>query len=177
MAKKTSGTMYLRKRITSNGGTFAQDSLDLSSFVDLPEGVCLRINQIWFQWSTDNFGTIEAADVAAAGPAGASIQGQITTASRTTRAGFTSNSAVALNNLYAHVDAVPSIDMINQDSGLNPVDFNKGFIVATDSLFFACQMGADTFADELNMSCLIECEMIKLNKDDAITLAVSQLAG
>jgi len=179
MATKTSGTIYLRKKVTQDGSSLVEDSLDLSSFINLAEGKCMRINQIWFQWSTDNYGTINGTDVSASGPDGASIAGQVTTASRATAglASLSGNATVALNNLYAHVDSNQHIDFIAQDSGLNPVDFNDGYIVATDTLYFAVKGSTvDTWADDLIMSCILECETVKLSKDDAIALAVSQLA-
>ena len=178
MAKVTSGNLYLRKTITQNGSSMVEESIDLSSFVNLPQGECLRIKQVWFEWTTDNFGTINGTDIGASGAAqGASISGQITTTSRAALGvvSFESAGCVAKNNLYAHIDATANIDMITHDSVLNPYEFSDGYIVAVDTLYFGCKGSTvDLWADDLNMTCLIECETVKLSEKDAIALAVGQ---
>jgi len=175
MARKDSAVFYLRKKVTSSGTSFVEESIDLSSFVDLPKGKCLRVRQCWFQWSTDNYGPILGVDVSASGPAGASIGGQITTTTRTGFSSLAGKETIALNNLYAYVDTNETIEFIAQDSGLNPVDFDDGYIVATDAIYFGVKGSTDTFAAALNMSVLMEVEVVTLNKDDAISLATSQL--
>jgi hypothetical protein len=179
MAKKTSGIFFLRKTLTSDGATFAQDSLDISSFVNLTDGECVRIKNIWFEWTSDDFFTISGTDIAASGAAaGASISGQVTTDSKSTIHSFAATGMVAKNNLYAHIDATANIDFISQDTGLNPYDFQDGYIVATDSIYFGAKGSAvDTWANDLMMTVLLECETVKLSKDDATALLVGQTLG
>ena len=183
MARKSSGIFFLRKTVaTSTDGTFTQDNLDISSFVNLTDGECLRVRNIWFEWTdTDNL-PIHGIDVGASGAAkGASMGGQITTDSKSTLHSFGATGMVAKNNLYAHIGAVADLDFIAQDTGLNPYDFKDGYIVATDAIYFGTMPtnggAAYRFATSLNMTVLLECETVKLSKEDATALLVGQTLG
>jgi len=179
MAKKTSGIFFLRKTLTTNGASFAQDSLDISSFVNLTNGECMRIRNIWFEWTSDDYFTIAGTDIAASGAtAGASMSGQVTTDSKTTINSFAATGMVAKNNIYAHIDATANIDFISQDTGLNPYDFQDGYIVATDSIYFGTKgSSVDTWANDIMMTVLLECETVKLTEKDATALLVGQTLG
>ena len=179
MAKKSksiTGTFFLRQYVDLNGVTFAQTSIDISSFVNPLEGEVLKIKQSWTDWTDDGSKPISGTDVAASGAvAQASAGGQVTTVSRTGLINLTSNDLVTKNNIYVHIDATANIDMLEQVEGLNPVDFNDGYLVATDNLYFGIDSSdVDTWANNIRYSVMLECEVVKLSLADAQAVLVSQ---
>lgn len=183
MAKKSSGIFFLRKSVdASTDGTFTQDNIDISSFVNLTQGECLRIRNIWFEWTaTDNLPLV-GLDVGASGTAkGASMGGQVTTDSKTSLHSFGATGMIAKNNIYAHINTAADMDFIAQDSGLNPYDFEDGYIVATDAIYFGTMpsdAGATArFSNAVRLTCLLECETVKLTEKDATALLVGQTLG
>jgi len=183
MARKTSGIFFLRKTVSaSTDGTFTQDNVDISSFVNLTDGECLRIRNLWFEWTDENNLPIHGIDIGASGTAkGATMGGQVTTDSKTSLHSFGATGMVAKNNIYAHIGSVADIDFIAQDTGLNPYDFKDGYIVATDAIYFGTMPSdggaAYRFANVIRMTCLLECETVTLSREDATALLVGQTLG
>ena len=175
-SRSKTGTFFLRQYVDTNGTTFAEASLDISSFVNPLQGEVLRVKQAWTDWTSDDAAPIAGTDVAASGAtAGASAGGQVTTASRTGLINLTNNDLVVKNNIYAHIDATANIDMIEQIEGLNPVQFDDGYMVATDTLYFGVdQSSVDSFANNIRYSVMLECEVVKLSLADAQAVLVSQ---
>jgi len=182
MARKTSGIFFLRKTLTClASGVFAQDNIDISSFVNLTRGECLRIRNIWFEWTdTDNL-SIDGDNVGATGAVkGVSCAGQITTDSKTSVHSFGATGMIAKNNIYAHIGAVKDVDMVQQDTGLNPYDFKDGYIVATDAIYLGSIMPTDAdfrFLTDIKLTVLFECETVTLSREDATALLVGQTLG
>ena len=179
MARKTSSTFYLRMERSTNGTAFAEVEMDISSFVNVLAGEVLRVKQVWFEWTSDDGGTINGTDVAASGAvAGASAFASLCSQSFTSVKGIVDNSTIAKNQIYVHIDATANIDFMHEDTGLNPVDFNDGFYVATDGIHLGVdQNTADSFANDIRISCLMECEIVKLSLSDAQAVLVSQTLG
>jgi len=175
-SRAKTGTFFLRQYIDMNGTTFAQASLDISSFVNPLQGEVLKIKQSWTDWTSDDAKPISGTDIAASGAvAGASAGGQVTTASRTGLLNITNNDLVTKNNIYAHIDATANIDMLEQVEGLNPIDFDDGYMVATDTLYFGIDSSdVDTWANNIRYSVMLECEVVKLSLSDAQAVLVSQ---
>lgn len=171
-----SGTFFLRQYVTTNGATFTESSLDISSFVNVLQGEVLRVKKAWSEWTSDNGQTINGTDVAASGAtAGASAMGQVTTQSRTGIINITNNDCMVKDQIYAHVDATANIDMIASTASLNPVDYDDGYLVATDSLYFGVdQSTVDGFANNISYSVLLECEIVRMSLSDAQAVLVSQ---
>ena len=165
----------LRERLDTVGTTYQETSIDISSFVNALQGEVLRIKQVWFEWTSDNGGAILGADVGA--NQGASGNAQLMTESNTTIQPFTNNAMIAKNNLYVHANATSDIDFIAQDSGLNPYDFEDGYIVPTDAIFLAVNQSADSFASNIRVSVLMECEIVRLSKQDLQAVLVAQTLG
>ena len=79
------------------------------------------------------------------------------------------------DQIYAHVDATANIDMIAPTASLNPVDYDDGYLVATDSLYFGVdQNTVDGFANNISYSVLLECEIVRMSLSDAQAVLVSQ---
>jgi len=178
-SRAASGTFFLRRETDTDGTTFNQTSVDVSSFVNVLNGELLRIKQIWFSWTSNNGGPINGTDVRASGAVqGASAVACVTTESQTALSGFSRSSLAAKNTLYVHVDATANIDMITNETSVNPVDFDDGYLVATDAIFLGVdQSSVDSFADDIRCSIMMECEMVKLSLTDAQAVLVSQTIG
>ena len=182
MARKSSGIFFLRKTVAADkDAAFTQDSIDISSFVNLTQGECLRIRNIWFEWTDTDNQSLDGANVGANGTAkGVSCAGQVTTDSKTAVHSFGSTGMVAKNDIYAHIGASTDLDFVQQSTGLNPYDFEDGYIVATDAIYFGTIMpdtAAYRFLTNINMTCLLECETVRLSKEDATALLVGQTLG
>ena len=111
---------------------------------------------------------------------GASVSGQITTDSKTQIHSFGATGMVAKNNVYAHIGVSQDLDLFASDTGLNPYDFKDGYIVATDTIYFGTRQStgvANRFVDDVKMTVLLECETVKLSKEDATALLVGQTLG
>jgi hypothetical protein len=178
-SRARSGTFFLRKEQDTNGTTYAESSIDVSSFVNVLEGELLRVKQIWFSWTSDNGDSVTGTDVRASGAVqGASAIACVNTQSQTAIKGFSDNSLMGKNTLYAHVDSTANIDMITNETSVNPVDFDDGYLVATDGVFLGVNQNAtDSWAANIRCSIMLECEIVKLSLTDAQAVLVSQTVG
>ena len=174
-SRARSGTFFLRDKLATNGATFATTSIDISSFVNVLEGELLRIKQVWWDWSTDGGGPIVGADLGAS--KGCSALASISTESRTTTGDLSNNDIVSLNYIYAHSDSNTLIDMITNNTSVNPADYDDGYLVATDAIHLNVDESANTFANPVMAQCLMECEIVKLSLSDAQAVLVSQTVG
>jgi len=182
MARKSkvqSSTFFLRQYVDTDGVNFAQTTIDISSFVDVLNGSVLKVKRGWSEWTSDDARPISGTDVRASGAVqGASAAGQVTTESRTGMLNLTNTNLMLKNQIYAHVDATANIDFLTEDEGLNPMDFEDGYLVATEGLFFGTQSSAiDTWAADIRFSVILECEIVKLSLSDAQAVLVSQTLG
>jgi hypothetical protein len=170
-----SGTFFLREKLATDGATFATTSIDVSSFVNPLDGELLKIKQVWWDWSTDGGGPVVGADLGAS--KGCSALASLSTESRTTTGDLAANDIMSLNYLYAHTDSNTDIDMITNETSVNPADFDDGYLIATDAIHLNVDESADTFANPVMAQCLMECEIVKLSLSDAQAVLVSQTVG
>ena len=161
---------------STDGTDFQTESLDVSSFVNVLDGELLRIKQLWWNWGTDGGGPIRNADVGA--DAGCNAFASISSESRTNVGSIGSqNDIVSVNYLYAHGDSNGKIDMITNETSVNPKDFDSdGYLIATDAIHLNVNQ-ADAFADEISVKCMMECDIVKLSLSDAQAVLVSQTVG
>jgi len=168
---------FLRKQV--DGGTAAtgyqQSEIDISSFVNVLQGEVLRVKQAWVEWNSDAGGPIQAADLGS--NTGASCDLQITSESQTDRVPLTNNSVIAKNTVYANCNASTDIDFYAQGFGMNPIDYDDGYLVATDSIFLGINESGNPFANTIRASMMLECEIAKLSLSDAQAVLVSQTLG
>ena len=180
MAKKTSSVFYLRKGVNTNAATFNSADIDISAYIDTLKVNVLRINQVWFEWTSDSGGPITVGDIGADHSVAAS--GQLTTESQTTIQPLTNTSLVAKHQIYFSTEDVSVtnfISMIHEDRAMNPADFDSGFLVANDTI----QLGvndlgsAGTFSNPVRCNVLLECEQVKMSAADAQAILLSQAIG
>ena len=180
MAKRSrrrvkTGKFYLRKEQDTDGTNFNQGELDVSSFVNPLQGEVINVTRVWFEWTSDNGGSIQGADIGV--NTGASAMATLSSESATAIKGFTSNALFAKNQIYAHTTA-SKIDFMTQDDGLNPYEWDEGYLIATDAIYMGVdQNDVDSFANNIRCSAILECEVVKLSIEDAQAVLVSQTLG
>jgi len=172
--KEVSGTFFVKQVIAMDGTTFAQASIDISSFVNVLDGEVLKIKRVWTDWTQGSQPITGTAIAASGAAAGASAGGQVTTESRTGLISLSSTKLIAKSTLYAHIDATANIDYMQQQEGLNPLDFEDGKLVATDTLYFSIHTNAtDTWAANISYTVMMECVVFKMSLSDAQAVLVS----
>jgi len=181
MARKTSSVFYLRKQVETDGVGFQSADIDISAYIDTLKGHVLRINQVWFEWTSDDGSPIEVADVTAT-QATASAVAQLTTESQTATQPMTNTSLFAKHQIYHSVDdasGVALFSLIHEDNSMNPADYNDGFLVANDTIEFGLSMSPSphSYANDIRCVCLLECEQVKMSASDAQAILLSQAIG
>lgn len=180
MARKSSSVFYLRKYVDTNAATFSTANLDISAYIDTLKGSVLRVNQVWFEWTSDNGGPITVADVGVDHSCAAAAQ--LTTESQTTIQPLTNTSVLAKHQIYISTtdeSGTNRIDMFHEDRVMNPADFDDGFLVANDTI----QLGVNdlpspgVFSLPIRCSVMLECEQVKMTAADAQAILLSQAIG
>jgi len=181
MARKQSSTFFLRKTLDTSGATYQSSNIDISSFVNTLQGDVLRINQVWFEWTSDSGSAIQTADVDATDGT-ASAMAQLTTESQTSIQQLNNTSLIAKHQLYMTVDNASGTQLLtlkSEDNSMNPADFDDGFLVASDiiQLGVNCSPSPHAFANDIKACVLIECEQVKMTAKDAQAILLSQALG
>lgn len=180
MAKKTSSVFYLRKGVNTNTATYNSNDIDISAYIDTLKGHVLRINQVWFEWTSDSGGPITVGDIGVDHSVAASAQ--LTTESQTSIQPITNTSCIAKHQVYFSTtdeSGTNRIDMIHEDRAMNPADFDGGFLVANDTI----QLGVNdlgstgAFTSPVRCNVLMECEQVKMSAADAQAILLSQAIG
>jgi len=180
MASKTSSVFYLRKAVETDGTGFESANIDISAYIDTLKGNVLRINQVWFEWTSDSGAPIETADVGV--DKTCSAVAQLTTESQTATQPLSNTSLFAKHQIYHTTDnqsGTNNFIMIHEDAAMNPADFNDGFLVANDTIQLGLAMSTSPhdYANDLRCSVLLECEQVKMSASDAQAILLSQAIG
>lgn len=180
MARKSSGVFYLRKYVETNAGNYASKDIDISAYIDTLKGSVLRINQVWFEWTSDDGSPIEVADVGVDKSVNAGCQ--IVTESQTSLQPLSNTSLVAKHQLYLTTDnqsGTNNLILMHEDRAMNPADFDDGYLVANDTIQVGVQDSAapHTFANPVRCAVILECEQVKMSAKDAQAILLSQSLG
>ena len=176
MARKDSGTLYLRTVCETDGSNYNSTNLDVSAYVDPLDGKVLRIKKVWAEWCSDNGGTITAADIGVDLTSAATAQ--LSTISQDSLKPLTNSALFFKTQIYATTDNTSgnnNITMMHEDNSMNPADFSDGFYVASDVI----QLGVDSdsphsFTANVECQVLIECERVKMSEKDAFAIISAQ---
>ena len=180
MARKTSSVFYLRKRVDTNDNTPATADIDISAYIDTLKGNVLRINQVWFEWTSDNGGPITVADVGVDHSCAAAAQ--LCSESQTTIQPLTNTSLIAKHQIYISTSdesGTNLITMFHEDRTMNPADFEDGFLVANDTIQLLVNdlPSPGVFTSPIRCSVMLECEQVKMSAADAQAILLSQAIG
>lgn len=178
MAKKTSGKLYLRKTVETNGSTFNSGNIDISAYVNPLEGEVLRVNKVWGEWASDTGGAILTADVDGT-DGSASAMAQLTTVSQDSIKQMVNSSLFFKTQLYCTVDNASGTQLftlMREDNSMNPAEFDEGFLVASDIIQVGvnCSPAPQAFVSDIEFQVLIECERVKMSEKDAFAILSAQ---
>jgi len=181
MARRESSVFYLRKAVDTNSTAFNSSNIDISAYIDTLKGHVLRINQVWWEWTSDDGGPIETADVHASDGTCSAVA-QLTTESQDGVQPLSNTSMIAKHQIYHTVDNTSGtllMTMIHEDDSMNPADFNSGFLVANDTIQLGVSSSPSphTYANDIRAVVLLECEQVKMTAKDAQAILLSQAIG
>jgi len=180
MAKKSSSVFYLRKYAETNAGVAATATIDISAYIDTLKGNVLRINQVWFEWTSDSGSPIQVADIGL--DHSVSAGAQLCTETQTALQPLTNTSLIAKHQIYLSTEDVSGtniITMYHEDRSMNPADFDDGFLVANDNIQLLVQDSPSpaVFTAPVRCSVILECEQVKMTAADAQAILLSQAIG
>ena len=168
-------TFFLRTNLTTSTDTYVYDNIDISAYTDPARGRVLVVDRGWVAFSTDGQGPIQPADVGA-GAASKTIGVQACSEKQSSLVQLDNNSVFMLVNLYASTIAGPLFSMIQETAALNPLETTGGFIIPTDSIHCALDVGSAWNA-EIDVGFCFEVHTEKLSLQRIQELLVSLTAN
>ena len=172
MAKKNEMTFLIRSQVVTDGaGTYADVEIDLGSYTNLgsskPE--VLRIHKLHY-FVTDANGQYPSMT----GDTGGSLSWQLCTQQQTALVQPTNDSFVAGGvGGYRNADTGTFPPNQSTEATVVPQDYVNGYLVAVPSLFLA-GLSTTNWAEAVNISIIMECSTEPMDKNDAVSLAISQ---
>ena len=173
MAK--SDSFFIRAKVRTNNGTYAQSEIDLGSFVNLgvSKSTLLRIHNVSCQYSDD---TGPAYPIYSVVVPGAKAAWQLTTQSQTALITADDKSMVSSGSLTALGDSTSTAhgQALTQVDDMNPQNWTNGYLVGVDTLFLAVD-DVGTFANgEIDVCIVLECTLESATQANSVALALSQ---
>ena len=164
MAK--SDSFFIRAAVTSNGTTYAQDEIDLGSFVNLgvKSSTVLRIHSVTAMIADSN-----GAQNPILHSADARTAWQLTTQSQTGLVFADDKSMISSGGLTFKTGVTPG-----HDYDVNPHMYTKGYLVAVDSLFLGVDNSTGFDSGEVVISVILECTLENATQASSTALALSQ---
>jgi hypothetical protein len=173
MAK--SDSFFIRAKVQTNGTTFAQQEIDLGSFVNLgvSKSTLLRIHRIDHQWR-DSVDPGQAAFDQAAN-AQACYVWQLTTQSQTALVTMDDKSVVASGSLICgnSTSTAGDLDLLTDVTDVAPQEFTQGYLVGVDSMFLGVDCSIAP-SNEIDCCIIMECTLDREKGMEESALALSQ---
>jgi len=177
MAK--SEPFFIRAKVTSNGTTFAQEEIDLGSFVNLgtKSSTLLRVHGVQVGIRDETLTSPVQSRTANA------ISYQLTTQSQDAIVGLDDKSVVAsgimtMYNGQIAEDGSASADFATGFASdvfdLNPSNFSKGYLVGVDALYLGTDFSVSMSTGDVNVYVVLECTLESATQASATALALSQ---
>ena len=178
MAK--SDSFFIRGIVTSNGSTYAQEEIDLGSYVNLgvSKSTLLRIHNISCQ-ITD----ADAAVDAISGASALKICHQLTTQGQTGIVTADDKSLICsgsmqLYNAQTSEDGSQAADystgFATHDFDVAPQQFTNGYLVGVDSLFLLVDQNGVLTSGNVKVAYVLECTLESATQANSVALALSQ---
>ena len=175
MAKKES--FFIRGTVTLNAAnTFAQSTIDLSSYVSALGKSIVRIKSIEGEWAQGPNGTIPNGVPTMANDQAGYAVWQLTTQSNSGLVSLDDRTTIGKGALFARNPdgAVNPPTQVYSDSHL-PQHYSDGFLVAVEDIYLGGQRSDDwTAQDDLTFNIVLECEVLQMSQAAAMALSLSQ---
>lgn len=163
MAK--SDSFFIRAKVSTNGVTYAQNSIDLGAYVDALGKSVLRIHGVSVQYGTPT------QLPAAANNTSAMTSYQLTTQSQTEMVDATDRSLISSGKLIVGTAATNNT-VVTDRVDLSPEMFRNGYLVAVEQIYVATDSVAAAVCDQVSV--VLECTVETLSQSAAMALALSQ---
>ena len=173
MARKD--TFFLRTTLTTSGTAYVSDNIDISAYTNPSEGRVLVVDRAWVNFSSDDNGPIQPADVL--GSAGTRSTGIQACSEKQTGLVQLDNNSVFLKMAYYASNAAANIfSMIDETSSMNPYETEGGFIIPTDAIHCGLDCGS-AWTNEIDVGFCFEVHTEKLSLRRIQELLVSLTAN
>ena len=173
MAK--SDSFFIRAKVTSNGTTYAQEEIELGSFVNLgpKSSTLLRIMNVQVGIRDEGYpGSISVDD------AQACIGWQLTTQSQSALVDYDDKSLVAAGSMQLYPGEQAAGDyktsFATQDFDQNPSLFSGGYLVGVDSMFLGVDQSVTLTSGNVDVGIILEVRTETASQASATALALSQ---
>ena len=163
MAK--SDSFFIRAKVSVNGLTYAQNSIDLGAYVDALGKSVLRIHGVSVQ-----YGSPTQIPVAPNNDNGMTAY-QLTTQSQTAMVDATDRSLISSGRLVVGTAAVGNTSVSDMPD-LSPEMFRNGYLVAVEQIYIGTDSVAQAVVDQVSV--VLECTVETLSQSAAMALALSQ---
>ena len=153
-----------------NDSAFSETEVSLGAFVDALGQSVLHIKQIQVQYT--NADQIEGVITATAAESTSPAKWQLMTQAQTGIVTADDRAMIASGSLLVS-RGVGGLVTHGETQDVNPSEWDDGFIVAVDSIFLGGHVFT-TMNSGVNVALVLECEVVKLTKEAALALALSQ---
>lgn len=164
-------TFLLRIDVDTNSVTQVQDTLDVSAYVNVPEGEVLVIRRAWINFcnESDGHGVVGSASAANTSPC---VSASATTRSFTAMQPSSEPSMISKAYLHWANDGSQDLQFYKESQLLDPAQYTAGFVCAAPSI--QCTVDCSVaLSNQVRVSFIFECNQVKLTRKEALAKAVS----
>lgn len=157
-------SFFIRATVPTNGTTYAENAIDLGSYVDALGKSVLRIHNISVQYGNPLEAYTGAVETSG------SAYFQLTTQSQNAAVGINNRSVVASGSLAISTGAA-IVEMMDSSLDVGPQHWTDGYLIAVEQMY----LGVDqTFNFLEGVSIVLECTVETMTQAAAMALALSQ---
>ena len=157
-------SFFIRATVPTNGTTYAENAIDLGSYVDALGKSVLRIHNISVQYGDPLEAYTGAVETSG------SAYFQLTTQSQTAPVAINNRSVVASGSLAISTGAA-IVEMMDSSLDVGPQHWTDGYLIAVEQMY----LGVDQTFNFLNsVSIVLECTVETMTQAAAMALALSQ---
>jgi len=168
-------TFFLRTNITTDGTNYVSNDIDISAYTDPARGRVLVVDRGWISYGTDGGGPVQPGDVGS-GAISRSIGVQATSETQTALVDLDDNSLFLETSLYLSLLSAGIFSMVEEISAMNPYQTEGGFIIPTDKIHCAVDLG-NALTAEIDIGFCFEVHTEKLSLQRIQELLVSLTAN
>ena len=172
MAK--SDSFFIRAKVTVTGVTYAQQEIDLGSFVNLgvSKSTLLRVHNIQCQYlDNDDKSAMIYYD---GGIPGGMIRWQLCTQSQAALTDAADKSYIS-GGAYAQASTTGNlVQTADEVSDMNLHEWSAGYLVGVDSLFLGADSSATWDNGAIDINLVLECTLENATQANSVALALSQ---
>ena len=161
-----SDSFFIRATVLTNATTYAQQSIDLGSFVDALGKTVLRIHNVAVEYGAPGEGVANlSAGVIT------DVNYQLTTQSQTGLVGLADRTVISSGQLSIAADGTNSLTILNESQNVAPQEWTNGYLIAVESIFLGVDQGIDALSQ---VSIVMECTVETMTAAASMALALSQ---